>query len=382
MAEAPSDDALRPATFDAGRPAHHALLAAGGTGGHVFPALAIATALAARGWRVSVVGSARGLEARLVPERGIPFHVLAARPFVGGGPLAKARALLTLGRSATAAARLVRRLGAEVVVGTGGYVSAPAVAGARLARRPVLLVEPNAVPGAANRWLSRWAAGAAIGFPGAAAGLRCRTWLTGVPVRAEFFDLPALAPEAPPSLLVLGGSQGSRQLNTLLPEAVAQARRELPALRVRHQAGERHAAATAEAYARLGLADAVEVVPFVSDVARAMGAAQLVVARAGALTIAELCAAGRPAILVPLQIAAGHQLHNAQALAAAGAARVLTGEVEPAALVAALVELYGAPEQLRAMGRAARALARPGAAAAIAERVEDLGASGAERGAW
>ena len=142
-----------------GRRERHALLAGGGTGGHVFPALAVAEELLARGWRVSFAGTASGLEARLVPERGIPFYVLPARPLLGRGPLARVQALATLARSAVSAARLIRRLGVTVVLGTGGYASAPAVVGGRLTGRPVLLLEPNARAGVANRWLSRCAAG-------------------------------------------------------------------------------------------------------------------------------------------------------------------------------------------------------------------------------
>ena len=179
------------------------LFAGGGTGGHVFPALAVAEELVGRGWGVRFAGAAGGIEARLVAGRGWPFDALAARPLVGRGPLARLGALATLGRSAVGAARLIRRSGVGVVVGTGGYVSAPAVVGARLAGRPSLLVEPNAHAGVANRWLSRWAAGAAVAAPSAAAGLRCPSWVTGVPVRREF-HLAGERPAAPPH----GGARG------------------------------------------------------------------------------------------------------------------------------------------------------------------------------
>ncbi|MBV8200412.1 MAG: glycosyltransferase, partial [Acidobacteria bacterium] len=217
----------------------HALLAGGGTGGHVFPALAVAEELLARGWRVSYAGSPSGLEARLVPERGIAFFGLPARPLLGRGPLARGLALATLARSAVSAAALIRRLGASVVLGTGGYVSAPAVVGARLAGRPVLLLEPNARAGTANRWLSRCATEAAVGYAETARGLRCPATVTGVPIRATFFAVPPMTAAAtaataataagaaaaaagaqpPRRLLVLGGSQGARQLNRALPAA-------------------------------------------------------------------------------------------------------------------------------------------------------------------
>src|SRR5688500_11905608 len=177
-------------------PLRHILFAGGGTGGHVFPALAVAAELERRGCAVSFLGTAHGLEARLVPQRGYPFAALAAKPVVGRGPLARAAALWTLGRSAAAARGVVLRAGAQAVAGTGGYASAPGVLGARWARRPALLIEVNAHAGAANRWLSRFAAGAAVALEETAAELRCPTWVTGVPVRPEFFAVPALEVDA------------------------------------------------------------------------------------------------------------------------------------------------------------------------------------------
>jgi UDP-N-acetylglucosamine--N-acetylmuramyl-(pentapeptide) pyrophosphoryl-undecaprenol N-acetylglucosamine transferase len=418
----------------AARP-RHALLAGGGTGGHVFPALAVAEELLRRGWTVSFAGSATGLEARLVPARGIPFHALPARPVVGKSAMERARAFATLGRSALAARRLLRTLGADAVLGTGGYASAPAVVGAALARRPALLLEPNARAGAANRWLSRLAAGAAVGYRSARADLECPAWVTGVPVRAAFFAVPERLPDGPPRLLVLGGSQGARQLNETLPAAVALAARELPGLSLLHQAGARDVEATRAAYGQAGWkedrveekADQVEkdgqagggprqgdetpaarwgtdhaeedqvrkegragepqgtgveprleVVPFLDDVAGAMASSHLILSRAGAIATAEICAAGRASILVPLAIAQGHQVENARLLAAAGAAEVVTGAgVTAERLAQLLVDLLSDFGRLTQMGKAARALARPDAAAAIADRLEELVGGGA-----
>jgi len=384
------------------REARHALLAGGGTGGHVFPALAVAEELLARGWRVSFAGTASGLEARLVPERGIDFHVLPARPLLGRGPAARALALATLARSAVSAAGLIRRLGVTAVLGTGGYASAPAVVGGRLTRRPVLLLEPNARAGVANRWLSRWATAAAVGYEETALGLKCPATVTGVPVRAEFFSVPELSrnatgdisrsssPAEPgtseasaalgatrasrASLLVLGGSQGARQINRALPAAAALLLAGMPELRIVHQAGARHLDETRAAYAAAGASPRqVQVVAFVDDVAGAMAACSLLVSRAGAITVAEICAAGRAALLAPLAIAKGHQQDNARLLAAAGGAEVLAlPDLEPAPLAARLGALLGDGPRLAAMGRAARALARPDAAAAIAGLLEEL----------
>src|SRR5262245_16631717 len=357
----------------------HVLLAGGGTGGHVFPALAVAEELRARGWRVSFTGAAGGLEERLVGERGLPFHPLPARPLVGRGPLAQARALATLARSSAAAAKLIRGIGANVVVGTGGYVSAPAVLGARLARRPVLLLEPNGRAGVANRWLSRWATAAAVGYRETIADLKCPCWVTGVPVRPAFFAVPAeLPPLAAPRLLVLGGSQGAQQINRAMPEAAARLIAKLPALSILHQAGARNLEETRAAYESAGVgAPHVEVVPFLDDVAGAMAASHLLVSRAGAITVAEICAAGRPSVLVPLAIAKGHQVDNARLLAEAGGAEMIRSDHFTAERAAErLAALLADGGRLAAMGRAARALARPRAVPEIADRLAELGGIG------
>jgi|HubBroStandDraft_3_1064219.scaffolds.fasta_scaffold27200_2 UDP-N-acetylglucosamine--N-acetylmuramyl-(pentapeptide) pyrophosphoryl-undecaprenol N-acetylglucosamine transferase len=406
----------------------HALLAGGGTGGHVFPALAVADELLAGGWRVSFTGAPASLEARLAAERGLPFHPLAARPLLGRGMLARMAALATAARSGAAAARLIRALGADVVLGTGGYVSAPAVVGARLARRPVLLLEPNAHAGVANRWLSHLATAAAVAYRETGAELRCPATITGVPVRREFFAVPPLdiapagAPEVSPvsspatgallavgpRLLVLGGSQGARQINQALPAAAARLLAAVPGLTVLHQAGQRQVEETREAYVRAGLGrelaaagDAgggaegspspagaraaaagtegprIAVVPFLRDMAGAMAESSLVLSRAGAITVAEICAAGRPALLVPLAIARGHQVGNARLVAAAGGAEVLeAADLAPEPFAARIAALLADRERLARMGRAARTLAHPGAAAAIAGRLGELAAAG------
>jgi UDP-N-acetylglucosamine--N-acetylmuramyl-(pentapeptide) pyrophosphoryl-undecaprenol N-acetylglucosamine transferase len=360
-------------------PPLHALLAGGGTGGHIFPALAVAEELGNRGWRVSFAGSEHGLEARLVPERGIPFHPLPARPLVGRGIAGKAQALMTLVSSGRAAARLIRGLEVDVVLGTGGYVSAPAVVGARLARRPVLLLEPNARAGVANRWLSRWASAAAIGYPETAHDLKCPAWVTGVPVRAAFFNVPAdLPPLDPPLLLVLGGSQGAKQINEAMPAAAKRLLERLPEIRIVHQAGASKLDEAREAYARAGLGESqVQVVPFLDDVAGAMARCHLLVSRAGAITLAEICAAGRPSVLLPLSISLGHQVDNARLLADAGAAELLAADqVEAGRLSDVLLDLLAgqdAADRLGRMGKAARSLSRPRAVAEIADRMEILG---------
>lgn len=367
-----------------------ALLAGGGSGGHVFPALAVAEELLMRDWRVVFAGSPGGFEAEPVCRRGLELLELPARPLVGRGPVGQVRALWTLFRSVLSARRAIHERSVDLVVGTGGYVSAPAVLGARLAGRPSLLVEPNVEAGLANRWLSRWADGAAVAYERTADQLHCPAWVTGVPVRRAFFEVRELTvPEdGPITVLVLGGSQGARQLNLTMPEALVllEERRGAPdaagrrgrdpavGLRVIHQAGRRQTEETREVYDRRGPRQIpVEVVPFIDDVAGALAASHLVISRAGALATAELCAAGRPSVLVPLVLAGGHQSANAHHLADAGAARVVPSqELTPESLAHVIADLVLDPQALAAAGRAARALARTDAVTAIADRLEEL----------
>jgi UDP-N-acetylglucosamine--N-acetylmuramyl-(pentapeptide) pyrophosphoryl-undecaprenol N-acetylglucosamine transferase len=321
------------------------------------------------------MGREQGLERRLVGERGLPYDALPARPWVGRGPAGRLAAAATTGRSALTAAARLRRRAARVVLGTGGYACAPGVLGARLARRPVVLLEPNARAGTANRWLSRCARAAAVAWAETAGELACPARLTGVPVRAAFFAVPAAGERpGPAALLVLGGSQGAREVNRLVPLAARLLPDAALPVSIRHQCGEEHVAETRAAWAeaaREGLT--AEVVPFVTDVTAAMAAADLVVSRAGAVTLAEICAAGRPALLLPLALAGGHQADNAGRLVAGRAAVALVAPT-PETLAAELVSLIGDRPRLRAMGRAARALAHPGAAAAIADLVEEVAA--------
>ncbi len=352
----------------------HLLLAGGGSGGHVFPALAVGDEVRRRGGRVSFVGSAHGMEARLVSGRDVPFTGLPARPVVGRGLTGKLQALTTLVGSSLRARRLIRRLEPSVVLATGGYVSVAPGIGARLAGCPLVLLEPNAHPGAANRLLARLARGACVAWP--EVQLRGARWNTGVPVRRAFFETPAALPSGPLRLLVLGGSQGSAQLNRLLPEALALVPEPPGGLRVLHQAGERHADATRHAYQeQVGPSHQVTVVPFVADVASEMAEAHLVVSRAGAITLAELCAAGRGSILVPLTLAEGHQRANAEAMSRAGAARVFDASESTAGALAVTVEkLFEQRGQLSEMAAAARRLARPRAAADITRHLVEVAA--------
>lgn len=355
--------------------ARHVLIAGGGSGGHVFPGLAVAESLVGKGWHVSWLGRQEGMEKEIVEGRGIDYHGLPALAVVGRGPLGRLRALATLARSSLAARSMIRRLEIGVVLGTGGFASVPGVAGARLAGRPSALLEPNAEPGAANRWLSRWSEVAATGYHQAVTGLRCRVQPTGVPVREEFFAGPRRPPAGSLVLLVLGGSQGARQLNRILPRALELVAPRFPELEVLHQVGDRHLDEARDAYKECDLGTLeIELRPFLRDVAAEMSGAHLVISRAGAVTLAEICAAGRAAVLVPLRLAGGHQEQNAERLAAAGGAVVLRAdEVNAEKLAEVLGELLADRRRLDSMGESLHELSTPGAAEAIADLVIELG---------
>ena len=340
----------------------HILVMAGGTGGHVFPGLALAAALRERGCRVSWLGTALGIEARLVPEAGIELHTLPIAGLRGKGLASRLLAPWRLGISLWAALVLMIRLRPQVVVGFGGFATGPGGLMASALGRPLLVHEQNAVAGLTNRWLARIADQVFAGFPDSfPESVGCRT--IGNPVRREIVAL------APPGerwasrkgrlrLLVLGGSLGARTLNQVVPAALASLPEEERPL-VRHQAGERTLDLALDAYREAGV-DA-EISSFIADVAEAYGWADLVICRAGALTVAEVAAAGLPAVFVPYPHAVDdHQTANAGFLVAAGAAWcVQDADLTPEWLS----ELLGGLRREKLLDRAerARAEARPDA---------------------
>jgi UDP-N-acetylglucosamine--N-acetylmuramyl-(pentapeptide) pyrophosphoryl-undecaprenol N-acetylglucosamine transferase len=357
---------------------HRWIVAGGGTGGHVTPALALAERIAERGDEVVLVGSARGLESKLVPQAGFELVTLPAAQVMGRGPLGRLAALLAIARGVLAARRLLRERGSEIVVSVGGYASVPAVLAAAWLRLPLALVEPNAEPGRANRLCARLARRIFVQFDRAAERLAPgdpRVHRSGIPLRRElvraFQDAPERrAPEPPLRLLVFGGSQGARQLNEAMMELAP--RLDPDQLRVVHQTGEADRERVAAAYAAAGI-DA-EVIAFAPDMPRRYREADLSLCRAGALTVAELAMAGLPALLVPYPFAADdHQTANARALAEAGAAVLLPSRpLEPDAIARELDRLRADPESLRRMGVAASKLARPDAAERVVEACAEL----------
>lgn len=350
------------------------VVAGGGTGGHVTPALAIAERARARGDEVLVLGGTRGLEGRLVPEAGFELIALPAPPLARSGPIARLRALPALAAACAAAWRLLGRRRADIVVSVGGYASVPAVVAAALRGIPIALVEPNAIPGRANRLAARFARRIFAHFEEARsvlpAGARARVELCGTPLRAalvaRFAGARAPRPPTPPlHLLVFGGSQGAHQINDALCQLAP--RLAPAAFEIFHQCGAADVPAVAQAYRAAGLR--AEVVAFEPDMPRRYAWAHLALCRAGALTVAELALAELPALLVPFpQAADDHQSANARALARAGAARVLSPRpLDPEALLRELEALAADPDALAAMSRAAAALARPAAAERVVE---------------
>jgi UDP-N-acetylglucosamine--N-acetylmuramyl-(pentapeptide) pyrophosphoryl-undecaprenol N-acetylglucosamine transferase len=349
------------------------VVAGGGTGGHVTPALALAERIEARGDPVLFMGSERGLETRLVPETGIDFVALPAQQIMGRGLAARLGALPAIARACAAAWRQLGAFRADVVISVGGYASVPAVVAAALRRIPVVLVEPNAVPGRANRAGARRARRIFVQFGAAAESFarvadRDRIRTLGIPLRLRLVQRfgerpPRRLPSPPFRLLVFGGSQGARQINEAMMEAAAS----LAEMRVRvfHQTGAADRERVAAAYENAGVE--ATVVDFERNMPDRYHWADLAVCRSGALTVAELALAGLPAIFVPYPYAADdHQAANAHALADAGAARVLASRsLTPETLVATVRELLAAPEQLQAMGVATAKFGRPQAAEEI-----------------
>lgn len=343
------------------------LIMAGGTGGHVFPALACAREFKARGYAVHWLGTPRGIENELVPAAELPLHLIQVSGLRGKGKLSLLKAPFQLIRALLQARKVMRELQPVCVLGMGGYVTGPGGLAARMNGAPLVIHEQNAVAGTANRSLAPFASRVCEAFPNTfGKGDKLRT--TGNPVREELFlETPrdALAGRKP-RLLVLGGSLGAEPLNKLIPAALAKLPAELRP-KVFHQAGKQHDQITAERYREAAVE--AEVAPFIKDMAGAYAWADLVICRAGALTVSELAAAGLPSFLVPLPHAIDdHQTRNAEYLAKEGAAFLLPQHATDAdQLAAQLTEVLMHPEKLKAMGRTARSLAKPDATRTVVD---------------
>jgi UDP-N-acetylglucosamine--N-acetylmuramyl-(pentapeptide) pyrophosphoryl-undecaprenol N-acetylglucosamine transferase len=351
------------------------LIAGGGTGGHIIPALAVARELVSRhNAEILFVGTARGMESRLVPEAGFNLKLVEVGQLKNVSLVTRLRTLMDLPRSIFACRRLIRDFRPNVVLGVGGYASGPAMAAALQLKIPAMAFEPNAMPGLANRLVGQRVQAAAVNFSAAKKFFR-NAEVTGIPVRQEFFSL-APPTSAAPHLLVFGGSQGARLFNVNLPKILPALLAAVPGLTVLHQSGARLFEATQSAYAATGAdPERWDVQAFISDMPRHFAQATLVMARSGASTVAELAAAGKPALLVPFAAAAdNHQLRNAEEMVKADAA-VLLDESDldaPGKLLHALTGLLTSPERLAAISAAARTQAHPDAAQRIANRLAQL----------
>ena len=352
------------------------LIAGGGTGGHIIPALAVARELGTRhAAEILFVGTNRGLETKLVPEAGFPLRLVHVGPLKNVSVATRLRTLIDIPASLFACRRILREFKPQAVLGIGGYASGPGVAAALLLRVPTMLFEPNAMPGLANRLVGKRVQAAAVNFPAAARWFR-NAEVTGIPVRPGFFALQPPPANAAPHLLVFGGSQGARLFNQTLPRILSALLDAVPGLTILHQCGARHVDETRAAFVA-SHADPARwhVSAFLDDMPAQFARANLVMARSGASTVAELAAGGKPALLVPFAAAADdHQKRNAEEMAKAGAAVMLTETdlATPDKLLEALKGLLTSPEKLAAMAVAAKGQAHTGAAERIADRLAEL----------
>ena len=345
------------------------LMAGGGTGGHVIPALAVARELRRRGHEVFFVGTERGLEARLVPAEGFELNKIE----IGGLNRVSARQKLATMARLPFVTLASLRYRACAVFSMGGYVAGPVVMAALMKRVPVVVMEPNAIPGFTNRAIGRLAARALIAFPETAKYFASgKAELTGLPVREEFFAAPPKPRGSRLNLLITGGSQGSRTLNRAGRQSWPLFGAAGFAIRIVHQCGAAGWEEMQREFAASGLEG--EVTPFISDMPAAFAQADLVACRSGAGAVAELAAAGKPAILVPFPFAADdHQARNAEAIERGGAARVVRdAEMNGERLFNLVRELADPPGTLERMGAAARQFGRPGAARRAAEILEEV----------
>jgi UDP-N-acetylglucosamine--N-acetylmuramyl-(pentapeptide) pyrophosphoryl-undecaprenol N-acetylglucosamine transferase len=345
-----------------------AILAGGGTGGHVIPALAIAQELQRRyEAEVLFIGTARGLENRLVPAAGFPLQLVKVGALNRVSLATRLRTALDLPRAIFTAAGMLNDFHPDVVIGVGGYASGPAMLAAILKHTPTLAFEPNLVPGFANRMVARFVSAAAVHFEQTSEHFR-NAVVTGVPVRPAFFQIPRkLYSPGSPTLLVFGGSQGARAINQAVIRSLPELMRRLPGLHMIHQTGEREYNEVQAAYAEIAISS--EVHKFIDDMPAFFSRADLVLCRSGASTVAEIAAAGKPAIFVPFPRAADdHQRRNAEAMEQANAAVVLEEtRLDEVWLVDTVEALLADPGRLARMSDAARAMAHPDAAKEIAE---------------
>jgi undecaprenyldiphospho-muramoylpentapeptide beta-N-acetylglucosaminyltransferase len=351
------------------------LIAAGGTGGHIYPAVAVAKELLRHdaSSEVLFVGTARGLETRIVPENGFQLSLINSAGLKSVGFKGKIKGLALLPKSFLEARRLLREFRPDVVVGAGGYVSGPVLMIASLMRIPTLVMDSNALPGFTNRRLAMFVDKAALTFEEALPYFGNKGVVTGNPVRREFFEIPTRNRTNDLHLLIFGGSQGARAINNAMIDALKTLNGDKAKLKVTHQTGEADYEKVKHAYADSGWQTA-NVRPYISDMQNAFAETDLIISRAGATTCAELAATGRAAIMIPLPTAADdHQRKNAEAFEKAGAAKmILQKDLTGAKLATEIDKLMNSPETISAMENAAKKLAKANAAEATVDLIEEM----------
>jgi UDP-N-acetylglucosamine--N-acetylmuramyl-(pentapeptide) pyrophosphoryl-undecaprenol N-acetylglucosamine transferase len=355
-------------------PSRKLLIAGGGTGGHVFPALAIAREWMSRegGRAVVFVGTERGIEARLVPEAGFPLEMIRSAGLKGIGGMRFARNVAKLAPAMWDSFSILGRHEFCAAVGVGGYAAGPMMLAAVLRGLPTVVFEPNAEPGFTNRMLARMATRIATAYQSPTKLWGKKATLTGIPVRPEFFLIPERVPAEPFHILITGGSQGALVINRTLVDAADLLATQQRRIRIVHQTGERDYNAVRVAYARRQIN--AEVFPFIGNMAERFAQADLIVCRAGAITAAEVAAAGRAAIFIPFGASTdSHQLRNAQEMERAGAARLIPEpQLTAERLVHEIFSLLDRPADLQVMAANARRLAKPHAAQEIVNLIEGI----------
>jgi UDP-N-acetylglucosamine--N-acetylmuramyl-(pentapeptide) pyrophosphoryl-undecaprenol N-acetylglucosamine transferase len=349
------------------------LIAGGGTGGHVFPAIAIAQEWLSRGneREVVLVGTQRGIEMKLVPHAGLPLETLRVAGLKGKGGATLLKNLAMLAPAMLDARRVFRKHKPIAAFGVGGYAAGPMLLATWLARVPNVIFEPNAEPGFTNKILARISTRIATGYEISAQVWGKKAIVTGCPVRPEFFSIAPRKPEKPFRLLVTGGSQGALPINRTFVDAMDRLAARKNDLRIVHQTGERDYDAVRTAYARREIN--AEVLPFLTNMAERFAWADVIVCRAGAITAAEIAAAGRAAIFIPFGRATdSHQLRNAQEMSRAGAGRLISEtDLTADKLTAEIFSLLDQPQEIEKLSTAARGLARPHAARDIVDLIEE-----------
>lgn len=356
------------------------VIAAGGTGGHIYPGIAVANEIMRRspGSKVRFVGTRRGLETRLVPDAGYKLMLVESSGLKNVGLAARLRGLWLIPKAMLAGRNMIDTFRPDVVIGAGGYVSGPVLLAAALAGVPTLVMESNALPGFTNRQLARFCTRAAVAFDAALPYFGGKGVVTGNPVRAEFFEIKPrrrdASSDATANLLIFGGSQGAHAINVGMTEALPHLADLKDRLRITHQTGERDLEETRRAYEAAGWMQAAHVRPYIDDIVREFERADLVICRAGATTSAELIAAGRASVMVPLPTAADdHQRKNAEALQQIGAARmILQADLTGEHLASEIVRLVEDPARLSAMEQASRDAGKTDAAGATVDLIERM----------